>query len=153
LEDSLIKAFDPPWNGREKGKPVTEEAERETAEENAAAVAEPVAPVEIGPAFPFTITLGQAYYQQGLINPGVAASPHLGADGEPIQILFNDGAEPVLSAINRTANTNGSVRVIGRNRQIAEWLQAHFQQGDVVNARVLDPNRIMLLAPPSNGAA
>ncbi|RVC61092.1 GIY-YIG nuclease family protein, partial [Mesorhizobium sp. M2A.F.Ca.ET.046.02.1.1] len=36
LEDSLIQAFDPPWNGRERGQPITEEAEREEAEETQA---------------------------------------------------------------------------------------------------------------------
>ncbi len=29
LEDSLIAEFDPPWNGRERGRAITEEAERE----------------------------------------------------------------------------------------------------------------------------
>ncbi|PTM39379.1 GIY-YIG nuclease family protein [Bosea sp. 124] len=149
LEDALIKAFDPPWNGRDKGKPVTEEAEREKAEEEVEA---PTAAEQAklsfhqGPAFPFEITLGQAYYHQGFINPGVAASHHLGEDGEPIQVSFDDGAEPVMSSINRKANASGSVRIVGRNRQIADWFQQHFKPGDVVQARVLDPNRILLNA-------
>lgn len=151
LEDALIAAFDPPWNGREKGKPVTEEAERETAEEEAdtaPAEMEQIKPkLHYGPTFPFTITLGQAYYHQGLINPGVMASQHLGRDGEPIQISFDDGAEPVMSSINRNANSSGGVRVVGRNRLIADWFQQHYKLGDVVRAYVLDPNRIRLSTP------
>lgn len=150
LEDLLIRAFAPPWNGLDKGKPVTEEAEREKAEEEAAAAptdAEQPKPMSRGPAFLFKITLGQAYYNQGLINPGVAASEHLGKNGEPIQISFDDGAESVMSSINRTANASGAVRVIGRNRLIAEWFQQHYKRGEVVQAQVLDTNRIRLAAP------
>lgn len=150
LEDALIEAFRPPWNWSELGKPLTEEAEREEAEEK---VTEPVE--EDRPGTPesrvqdpidFTIKLGTAYYGQGIINPGSAASQHLGADGEPIQISFDDGTEPIMSSINRTANANGTVRVVGRNRAIAEWFQRHFKPGEVVRARVLDRNRIRLTA-------
>ena len=149
LEDSLIKAFDPPWNGREKNKPVSEEAEREKAEEDEIAKIAPQQPEHppSQPAFPFEIILGQAYYHQGFINPGVAASQHLGEDGEPVQISFDDGSEPVTSSINRKANANGAVRVVGRNRAIAEWFQARFEPGDVVKAAVLGPNRIRLHGP------
>lgn len=152
LEDSLIRAFDPPWNGRDKGKPVTEEAEREKAEEDADAAPTDMEPPKLspdGPAVPFEITLGQAYYDQGFINPGVAASHYLGQDGEPIEISFGDGTEPVMSSINRKANARGAVRVVGRNRLIAEWFQQHYRPGDVVQAWVLDPNRIRLGAPNS----
>ena len=153
LEDALIAEFDPPWNGRERGLPISEEAEREEAEEDATSAepdrAEPD-PTATGPLQPalasFEIKLGQAYFEQGLINPGVDASHHLGRDGEPIQVSFDDGSETVLSAINRTANTSGSVRVVGRNRQIATWIQRHFRRGDVVQARVLGPNHILLLS-------
>jgi hypothetical protein len=131
LEDSLIKAFDPPWNGRERDKPITEEAEREEAEEETGAEApetvepEPSAarPANRPPLTSFKIKLGQAYFEQGLINPGVDASRHLGVDGEHLQVLFEDGSEPVLSRINRSANPSGGVRVVGRNRQIAEWFR------------------------------
>ena len=100
-----------------------------------------------GPTFLFEITLGQAYYHQGFINPGVPASAHLGKDGEPIQISFDDGTEPVMSSVNRRANASGAVRVVGRNRLIAEWFQQHFKPGEVVQACVLDLNRIRLTAP------
>ena len=96
LEDSLIAAFAPPWNGREKGKLVSEDAEREQVEEAADTrpagserAIEQIGPTPAPALAAFEITLGQAYYHQGLINPGVDASKHLGADGEPIQVLFD----------------------------------------------------------------
>ena len=145
LEDSLIRALNPPWNGREKAVPISEEAERERADETAP---EDSTRVASPPVAGFKIKLGSAYYEQGLINPGAEASAHLGNDGEPIQILFDDEAPPVLSRINRTANSRKTVRVVGQNRLIAEWFQQHFQMGDIVDAQVLDTNRIMLKAPP-----
>lgn len=161
LEDALIAEFDPPWNGRERGQPISEEAEREEAEEAvppaASADGEPEQepqpePVEDPPAEPlarFTVKLGQAYYEQGIINPGAEASRLLGAHGEPLLIVFDDGAEPVLSAINRTANRNGTVRAVGRNGRLAAWFQRRFGKGDVVEAEVLGPNRILLRSGPT----
>jgi hypothetical protein len=156
LEDALIEAFDPPWNGRDRGRAITEEAEREEVDEVqvsnapiAGAAPAPPAPSS-GPPPPgvasFTIDLKETYYTQGLINPGVEASAHLGGDGDPIEVVFDDGTEPVLSRIDRRANPSGSVRIVGRNRAIARWFQAHFQKSDIVRARVLDAHRILLLS-------
>lgn len=155
LEDSLIKTFDPPWNGRERGQPITEEAEREEAEE--AATEQPDALNADGiqqktmattPALAtFTVTLGTTYYEKGFLNPGVEASRYLGKDGDPIRIFFGDGSEPVISTINRTANRTGAVRIVGKNTQIAQWFQRHFKQGDTVHGRAIDAHSILLLAP------
>jgi hypothetical protein len=51
----------------------------------------------------------------------------------------------VTSRINRTANKSGGARIVGRNARIAEWFQRHFSRGDVVEARVLGRNSILLL--------
>jgi hypothetical protein len=159
LEDALIRQFDPPWNGHDRGQPITEEAEREEAEE-AAVPGEAVTddttsgflPAPDGTArASFKIRLGEAYYHQGIINPGVEASRYLGDHGDPIEISFADGSEPIYSSINRTANPSESVRLVGRNRQIATWFQRHYRKGEVVEARVLDAHRIFLMLPPSLG--
>ncbi|MBT1160043.1 hypothetical protein J1C56_31425 [Aminobacter anthyllidis] len=49
----------------------------------------------------FTVVLGPTYYDKGFLNPGVEASRHLGKDGDPIRILFDDGSEPVISRIDQ----------------------------------------------------
>lgn len=156
LEDALIQAFDPPWNGRDRGRAITEEAEREELEDVEAhsgvasqvpAPLPPLAPATAQPplgAASFKIVLGEAYYNQGLINPGVEASEHLGGDGDPIEVTFDDGAEPVFSRIDRRANRSGSVRIVGGNGRIAKWFQAHFRKGDSVEAVVIDAHRVLL---------
>lgn len=153
LEDDLIRAFDPPWNGRERGQPISEESEREEAEEIERQVTSSVndalsSPAPSGPSLEtFSILLGSTYYNKGLLNLGVEASRFLGKDGDPIRIVFSDGKQTVVSKVNRTANRTGAVRVVGENQRIAEWFQEHFKEGDSVQCRVLDSHTIELVAP------
>jgi hypothetical protein len=160
LEDSLIEAFDPPWNGRYKGKPVTEEAEREIAEEPETAPAagapaiQPAAMLASArePLASFEIVLSPTYYRQGIINPGIDASRHLGVDGDFVEVVFDDATLPILSKIDRKASANGSVRIVGKNRQIAQWFQRRFREDDVCRAQILSPNRIKLIASRGAGS-
>lgn len=151
LEDSLIRQFDPPWNGREKGQPISEEAEREEAEETetdqpGVSTAADIPPASAPAQVSFNIQLGPTYYNNGFLNPGVEASCFLGKDGDPIRLTFSDGSQTVVSKINRTANRSGAVRVVGGNQQIARWFQEHFCEGDTVQGRVVDSHTIELLA-------
>lgn len=133
-----------PWNGRERGQPISEEAEREEEETPADPLLSESPPVSSSAIATFTIAVGPTYYTQGFINPGVAASKHLGGDGEPVMVKFDDDTPPVASSINRTANRTGAVRVVGRNREIARWFQQHCQIGDMVEGQVLDAHTIRL---------
>ena len=132
------------------------EAEREEAEEAPSPARETPEgarePIRRADGPTFTIALGTAYCRQGLINPGVEASRHLGQDGEPIEILFSDGSPEIVSRIDRTTNRTESVRVVGRNGEIARWFQAHFGPGETVEARILDAHRVLLLAPADDHA-
>jgi hypothetical protein len=77
LKDPLIRAFDPPWNGSKRGQPITEEAEREQAQEADTEQRDAVHPDDIQhkamatpPALAtFTVTLGATYYEKGFLNP------------------------------------------------------------------------------------
>lgn len=154
LEDSLIREFDPPWNGRDKGHPMSEEAEREEVEESEFGASDVVAVADSPPESrasgqaraTFSVVLGATYYEKGILNPGVEASEYLGQDGAPIRVRFSDGSPTVVSKINRTANRTGAVRVIGGNAQIARWFQENFSEGDTVYGNVVDPHTIELLA-------
>jgi hypothetical protein len=101
-------------------------------------------PSEDAVACEFSIALGQAYFEGGFINPGVEASQHPGDADDPSIVYLGSREERVASFINRRANGNGSVRIIGNNRRIAEWVQAHFQRGDVVQGAVLRSGNILL---------
>jgi hypothetical protein len=156
LEDALIEEFDPPWNGRDGRGPVTEDAEREQEQASTGTGEPPPAPVQ-PPATPatrapfpdgvarFRIKLGEAYYRQGIVNPGVDASRHLGGHDDPVTVYLGSMDASLVSRIDRKANPNGSVRVVGGNGRIAKWVQGHFEMGDVIDARVLDQHGILLM--------
>lgn len=145
LEDILIAKFCPHWNGGEQGQqPVTETSELEADQEVPLTMGQSNRPQELGR---FNVLLGDTYYRMGFVNSGVEASKLLGGHQELITVRFSDGTPAISSSINRTANPNKSVRLVGSNQAIAAWFQQHFKLGDKVTARILGPNEIELLAP------
>lgn len=141
LEDALINRFDPPWNGRSQGHAISESAEIETNVISTHEDAGSKKPVETGE---FQIKLKTTYYQQGIINPGAEASCLLGLHDERLVLHFDDGTSSIPTRIDRQANGNRSVRLVGGNRRIAEWFQKRFQPNEVVTARISGPNEIEL---------
>lgn len=141
LEDALINRFDPPWNGRSHGRSISESAEIETSVISAPEEASK----KTKETSEFQIKLKTTYYQQGIINPGTEASRLLGLHDESLVLHFDDGTSSVQTRIDRQANGNRSVRLVGGNRRIAEWFQQHFQPDDVVTARILGLNEIELV--------
>src|SRR5690606_34493145 len=117
LEDSLIRHFQPPWNGG--GRVATESAELEKAATEPLGENEAELPSrDTGLRFP--IRLQPTYFEKGLLNPGADASRLLGAHGDLVTVrLGKEGS--IVSKINRTANVNGSVRVVGSNGLIADF--------------------------------
>ena len=149
LEDALIRDIDPAWNGSPTtGRAITETARQEQesdAEADQPEVPEPGAPAE-SPVF--QIVLGETYYTQGTVNPGVEASRHLGEDGALLRVRFDDGYPDVLTRINRTANRSGGVRFVGGTRALARWFQTHFEQGARATARICGPHEVLFLSKP-----
>lgn len=145
LEDSLVARFSPSWNGKVPGAGAvqTETAEMED-EVLAADKAEEDESLEAW--HEFSITLSMTYYRDGMVNPGVEASRYLGQEGDPLAISFSDGTPDITSSINRTANRTGAVRFVGKNRLIADWFKANFNEGDTVRVRILSLNHVLMLA-------
>lgn len=140
LEESLIRHFQPPWNG--KGRMATESAElEETATRPGGGQAAQT--FAEGARVFFSITLHPTYLDRGLLNLGAEASGLLGAHGALLNIRLGDETT-VASTINRTANRNGSVRVVGSNAAIADFFQRNFQLGAVVKGAVIDGSTIAL---------
>lgn len=146
LEDILILKFAPPWNGRTKGQTIAETAEREYKELGEDGLIDDggEARSEIGR---FMIRLKPTYYNRGIINPGRATSSLLGEADGLLTIRFGDGMPAISTRIDRRANGNGSVRLIGGNQIIAEWFQRHYRPDEIVTARILGRYLIELLAP------
>lgn len=135
LEDDIIRKLDPPWNG---GKP-----EKITESESLATEAPPVAPATPNDAFSFT--LQRTYFRTGFFNVGVAAQRYLGADGEKIELFLGNAENPVLGTINRTANSNGTPRVMG-GPALRDWFQTRSREMERISVQVLSPTSIRLIA-------
>ena len=155
LEDSLIAELQPQWNGG-KTRAVTESEmiEREVTLplSNEASGSHPQINSNAGRDVvgEFDVELGKTYYTQGIINPGAKVSDKIGAHGEPMMVRLGwEDSEGVQIAINRRANPNGSPRLYGC-RAVALWFQKHFKQGNVVHARIINRNEIVLERPVKN---
>ena len=150
LEDALINRFNPPWNGKSQGHAITESAEIETDVISKLEVADADRPSEVKGTF--LIRLKGTYYHQGIVNPGVEASRLLGAHDEMLVVNFDDETPPLQTRIDRKANANGSVRLVGNNKRVADWFSRHFKLDDVVTAQVLGSNEIELVSDPKNNS-
>lgn len=143
LEDDLIARFAPPWNGRERGRVVTETAEIESDD-----LGIPSGPHVSDPALleaVFTVTLTDWYQRNGVFNVTTAASVHLGAHGDPVTISFGDRSPPVATFINRVSNPNGAVRI--RCVEMREWFAAKCIPGDRLSCTIPMQDQIVINGP------
>ena len=135
LEDDIIRKLDPPWNG---GKPEkVPEAEYEAYDVTAES------PIVFCETFQFT--LQRTYFRTGFFNVDVAAQRFLGADGGKIEIFLGDSQSPILGTINRTANGNGTPRVMG-GTALRDWFQSRASEMERISVQVLSPTSIRLNA-------
>ncbi|MDO9101906.1 MAG: GIY-YIG nuclease family protein [Candidatus Nitrotoga sp.] len=139
LEDDIIRKLNPPWNG---GKP-----EKVTEVDSVASELRLEAPIVFNETFHFC--LQPTYFRAGFFNVGVAARTYLGADGEKIELFLGDAEHPVLGTINRTANTNGTPRVMG-GPVLRDWFQTRSHEMARVSVQVLSPTSIRLNASSEN---
>lgn len=128
LEDSLIEALNPDWNG---GKPESSE----TAGEEGSPKPD-LLPPESSEIAQFQLVLGEAYFNQGFINVPVKLSSLLGPHGAELEIFLGTSEQPLLGYINRTATGNGTPRLMGGAQQKA-WIQSHFQKGEKILVQIL----------------
>ena len=150
LEDSLIRHFQPSWNGKDRVLTETAELEEiatevESDDEEISPAVEVLSPVA-NDEQRFTISLSPTYFDRGMLNPGTEASRYLGDHGDLVKVILGKEGS-INSKLNRTANVNGSVRVVGNNSLIADFFQRHFRAGDIAEGRVLDRSTILLSEP------
>jgi hypothetical protein len=92
----------------------------------------------------FEITLGQAYYNQGFFNVKQIYSNQFGADKAIIEIQLGGNQNKIIQGyINRTANSNGTPRIMG-GKILSEWIKSNFKQDDNLIVDILSPVSIRL---------
>lgn len=138
LEDTLINEFNPEWNitGRRKENRIPKVVKKskilshETTQESTSDSIE--------------VILWPAYYYQGFFNVRRKYSDRFGKDQEIIKIQLGDNSDKFIhGVIDRKANTNGTPRIRGR-KELTEWIQSNFKQGDVLLVDIISPVSIRL---------
>lgn len=140
LEDTLIYEINPDWNLSGRNQNSTD-----AASENPELVKERKTANSL---IPFLITidipLGQTYYNQGFFNVGIEYSEMLGANSEIIDIqLGTNGSSVIQGYINRTANTNGTPRIMG-GRELRNWVRSKFQIDEIMKVDIISPVAVRL---------
>lgn len=158
LEDDLIRVLDPEWNGGRvelelnSPRPPSTTGVAEPFSGSSLQEEEPVASVTrepdaeaqfTAPLGEFQVVLHTTYYHQGFFNVRVPQQELFAGDGEPIEIFVSREVEPIEGMINRTANTNGTPRIMG-GRQLRDWFYEAAQEKGEIRVIVMTPNSIRL---------
>lgn len=129
LEDSIIKLLDPEWNGgmREVEPEPLPETQQSAPSANHS----------------FKLTLQQTYFKMGFFNVGVKSSEYFGSDGQTIELFLGTEDRPELGTINRTANTNGTPRIMG-GTALRDWFRINSEPMKELTVTVLSPTAIRI---------
>jgi hypothetical protein len=140
LEDTLIYEINPEWNLAGRNLiPVDIESEKPELSKEPQPTASLI-PTETT----FNILLGQAYYNQGFFNVAREQSNLFGTDNSIIEIQLGANADTTIQGyINRTANKNGTPRIMG-GKELRNWIKENFKPNDVMKVDVISPIAIRL---------
>lgn len=140
LEDTLIYYISPEWNFAGK-KLIPQDSNSERAE----LTKEPVANFTVKSALiTLDISLGQAYYNQGFFNIKQEFSNLFGSDNSTIEIQLGKNSDNIINGyINRTANSNGTPRIMG-GKELGDWIKNNFKLNDILKVDVISPISIRL---------
>lgn len=139
LEDSIISVLNPTWNGGRSSAVIETPDESNPPDTSKEAQLEANA---TSSAKSFPLTLQETYYRTGFFNVGVPYSNHFAGDQADITIYCGAEKLVVHAKINRTANTNGTPRIMG-GVPLREWFQKRKPM-DIVAVTVLSPNTITM---------
>ena len=135
LEDTLIYELNPEWNLSGKNLiPLDTNSEKPEFSKI------PMQTVSLIPVLTtLNISLGQAYYNQGFFNVVREYSNLFGSDNSAIEIqLGKNGETTIQGYINRTANKNGTPRIMG-GKEFRNWIRNNFNFNDTMKVDVLSP--------------
>jgi len=85
----------------------------------------------------FTLTLHQAYYRQGFFNVPRAFDRFVTQEEMAITLAL-DGFKRIEAKVNRSANLNGTARIMG-GVPLRDWFQANFELRSAINVEIESP--------------
>lgn len=143
LEDSVIRVIEPEWNGGMKEVETTTSTEPENTIVSEQQVRESLPEHSVPAKAELTFTLQPTYLKRGFFNVRVAESDLLGNNNEKIEIYLDGLPSPVYGVVNRTANTNGTPRIMV-GKVLSDWFHKKSSLGSLVNVEVHSPVSITI---------
>ena len=89
------------------------------------------------------LTLHKTYYNQGFWNVPVGLDRYVRPDEGPITLVLGKSGREVEAFVNRSANQNGTARIMGRS-SLRNWFQQNYAVMDDIPVRFVTPKRIIL---------
>lgn len=153
LEDSLIAAVRPEWNGQRTagravadGSEIAEEGVVPRSDEKGTGpegTCDTAGPTHVESEARMVLVLQQTYFNQGFFNVPVDHQRHFGNDLEKIDMYCGAERLHVAGYINRTANANGTPRIMG-GAQLKRWMQKSSRVMGEVDVVIQSPTSILL---------
>ena len=91
----------------------------------------------------FHLELQRTYWSQGFFNITVDYDRFVRSSEGEVELILGKNGSRIKGTINRSANPNGTARILGR-APLKKWFQANFKQGGIVNVDLTDENKIIL---------
>ena len=91
----------------------------------------------------FPLTLEAAYYKQGFFNARVEFDRHIHADEVAVEIRVPDAGRVVKGKINRTAQNNGTARLMG-GAELQDRFTSTFEEGETIELHIISPTVLEL---------
>ena len=148
IEDSIIQIVNPPWNRSEKEKSEFAANENHSRIEifpdktpDKILLTSTETKLSDNSKSIFKLHLSKTYYHQGFFNVTREFDCYVGKDEEAIEFHLFDSDVVLHGRINRTANLNGTARIMG-GKELKSWFQSHFNIGDVIAVEFLTANSV-----------
>jgi hypothetical protein len=92
----------------------------------------------------FEVKLGKTYYNQSFFNVSKKNSDDFGSHNALIEIQLGDNYKYIIEGyINRTANNNGTPRIMGR-KTLTDWIQKNYKLNDILIVNIITNGSIRL---------
>ena len=89
------------------------------------------------------LTLHKTYYNQGFWNIPVDLDRYVRKDEGPTTLLLGKSHRKIQAHVNRSANQNGTARIMGKSA-LRDWFQQNYAVMDSVPLRFISPTLIVM---------
>ncbi len=97
----------------------------------------------------FKLILQKTYYRQGFFNVRVDFDRFVRSTEGPVELVVGTPGLKIAGKINRSANQNGTARIMG-GAKLRDWFQANHTPGDAVDVDLSSFDSISIGGEPTS---